>query len=467
MTNRIPILIVSYYFPPCGGAGTQRFAKFAKFLPSFGYQPIIVTADTLTKSASAPTDDLSLLNEVGKDAIIYRVPNGAPARLSIWDRLRWRAGFRTDHEHWVAQARPTVFEAARAHRVQAVITTVSPYAVAALGPIVRRACDVPWLLDLRDPWALDGWRVYPSFLHARSDYSRMKMALHGADTVIANTPEARRAFIELIGVSADRACTIPNGFDPADFEDTASSQTSRRTARFRLVHVGTLHNPIKEQAVGWRAKMRMSLRRIDPTGRSGLYLFEALAALKHERPDLFAVLQVDLVGHVHHNHRPLARSLRIEGHLVEHGTLPHREALELMQCSDAVFVPLHGLSDGRRALIVPGKLYEAIASERYVLGCLPEGDAARLIRTSGCGAVCRPDDVTAVTRRLIELLSSWRDGRQPAGVRRSVLAPFTRQALTGQLATVLDALICGNRPVPLDDPWVELNRLSVFESSHL
>ncbi len=389
--------------------------------------------------------------------MVYRVPETTAGGISVVDRIRTATGFGMDNERWVSAAIPTVMEAAQAHDVKAVVTTVSPYGVATLGELVKQRLGIPWVLDLRDPWALDGWMSFASSIHANVELKRMRKALAGADIVIGNTLEASRTYRAMIRGDDARVRTIPNGFSERDFAAVDRITLKHEAGpnsdgRFHLVHIGTLHDPEPSPARGWRVCLRKSFRNIDMTARSGRYLFEAAALVKQQRPDVFDRLQFDLVGWVDGNHGGLAASLGIGSCVKEHGYVSHDEAIALMMAGDAVFVPLHGLPSDERALIVPGKLYEASASERFVLACVPDGDAADFIRVAGAGAVCRPDDVKDIARQLIRLVDSWSTGARLEGTKRDQLARFSRRALTGRLATVISAAIDPSRSIPLDEP---------------
>ncbi len=445
-----PVLVVAYYFPPLGGAGTQRFAKFAKLLPECGYRPVVVTGDH-TSTASAPEADSTLNDQIGPETVVTRLRTTRP--LPMTRRLALRAKFRTDEDEWSYSAIPCAVDRAREENARAVITTLSPFSNWRVGQAVRQAADIPWILDLRDPWTLDGWRTFPSPLHLWRDLATMRRALRGADAVIANTPGARRAFIDVAGLDPDRVWTISNGFDPDDF---AGHATPERSDRFRLVHVGTLHPATPPPARGPLGALRASARRIDFTGRSGRYLLEATGILRQRRPDLANVLSIELYGRADPSHRDQATRLGIDDLLTEHGYVAHRAATAAMTEADALFVPLHAGLDSHEELIVPGKLYECLASERPVLASIPEGDAATLIRTSGGGVVTPPDDATAIAAALERLIDAWQGGSPVHGAARSDLAPFTRRRLTERLADCLDTTIEGRARTHDDDPWTEL-----------
>ncbi len=447
-----PVLIVSYYFPPLGGAGTQRYAKFVKWLPECGYAPIVVCSGQRT-SKSAPTADETLLADVPPSARVLRVPDGDARGLSYTRRALLAARFRTDFEEWAGAAWPVVASAIREYKPQAAIVTVSPYAAARLGERVRREFGLPWILDLRDPWALDGWRTYPTVLHGLHDLRGMRRALRSADRVVASVPAARRAYLKLAALNEDRVITIPNGFDPDDFPPHRGDPSAEQ---FRIVHVGTLHGATAERRGPLKALLNWRWRAVENTARSARYLYLALAELRRQRPDLYAAVRLELYGHVHASHAALAAELGISDCIDARAYVPHAEAVQALTSADCVFVPLHDIPAGEEALIVPGKLYESIASERPVLACVPPGDAAALVRSSGAGGVCPPRDAAAICAWLIAQVTAWRDGAALRGAPRERLAPFTRQALTLRLARLLDALTGGAAMTDAPDPWAQV-----------
>ncbi len=463
-TAPLSVLIVAYYFPPHGGAGTQRFAKFVQYLPEFGVTPIVVTSDARDTNPNAPVRDDAI--QVPPGTKVIRVAGESTPR-TLMQRIRRRARLIADYDEWVALAWPVVEAAIEEHRPDAVITTLSPYAASDLGIRVQRRFRLPWIVDLRDPWALDGWRVYPTYIHALFDLNRMRRTLSLADIVVANTPASRREYENLVPAARGKTWTISNGFDPADFSggtqsgdrETFSSRSCEEGGDvFRLAHIGTLHNVDEPRPTFFERCRQKSWRRVEYSARSGRHLFEAVARLKRSAPDLFAHLRLELVGIVHPSHRRLAARLDISDHVFEHGYQRHRDSLKILERSSAVFLPLHAIPDGEEALIVPGKTYEALASGKHIIAAFPDGDGKRLIEMSGAGRVCSPTSASGLYEALREAIALWRDGSPCLGARRADLEPFTRRSLTRRLAAAIGFVTGRRHEALLDDPWKELER---------
>lgn len=449
-STRRRVLVVAYYFPPQGGAGTQRAAKLVEYLPRFGYEPVVITTTAGVQTASAPTSDPTLLKDV-PPVPICRIPDG---HLSAGVRLQRALRFDPDEIGWATRAAAATRAAIRTYRPDAVVVTVSPYAAALIGTEARRA-GIPFVLDLRDPWALDGWRVQPTIVHGVADRARMRRSLRRADLVVANTPAARVAYIELADLDPDRIVTIPNGFDPADLP---SVENRHRGAEFVIGHAGTLHDPSPPLAQGPKARLRWRWRRVDEAGRSARYLIEALALTRGAGASPPGPVRLELVGHVHPGHLRLAQRLGVESRIVERGYEPHATAIAILSRADMIFVPLHGVPSGERALVVPGKLYEALATGRRLLAALPEGDAADLVRLTGAGSVVAPGDVEGLRSAIEDEREAVGDGAR-AGAPAALLVPFTRGRLVERFADALDAARTG-RPQRSDDPWQEARGLA-------
>jgi glycosyltransferase involved in cell wall biosynthesis len=415
------VLMLAYYFPPLGGGGVQRTLKFVEHLPEHGYEPVVVTGPVARTLEWAPADaTLAAAAEIVRVAGPEPAPDRRRGRAERWLRIR---SPRT--RWWIDGAVAAGLDAARGADV--IYATMSPFGTGEAAARLARATGRPWVADLRDPWALDEWQVYPSALHRRLELRRMRRTLSSAAAIVMNTPEATaqllRHFPEL---AAKPVVTIPNGFDPADF---AGPPPERGDGAFRIVHAGWSH------AAGGRRHRRLrALRRVlggatpglDILTRSDVYLLRAVERVLERRPDLR--IEVHLAG--------LAPGASPFVHA--HGYLPHGEAVGLLRSADLLFLPMHDLPPGTRSRIVPGKTYEYLASGRPILAAVPDGDARDLLARAGSALLCRPADVDAMARA-IESQADRREGG-PA-LDPSVLHEFERPALTRALATVFDRVL--------------------------
>ncbi len=451
------LVLLAYYFPPMGGAGTQRSAAFARHLPELGYEPVVVCGGELRPGPHTIAHDPTLLAGLSPTMAVTRVPaieRQRPARGDRWHPARLVVSAR--ELAWARRAADAAVFAARRHDATAILVSASPWACGLAVRDLRRRSGRPVVLDLRDPWALDGWRAFRTPLHRRLDRALMRRSLRAADLVVANCPRAAAAYRALAGLPADRVVTIPNGFETAEFparrRHVRTARPADPAAPFRIVHMGTLHDPDPRTA----RRGPFAGDRLAHHLRSGRTLLRAAGRLRRERPDLAERLRLVFHGQVHPGHETLAETEGIADLIEHHGYVDHDRVPEILSHADAILVPLHGVEPGAEALVVPGKLYEALASGRPVLGTLPAGDARRLVRLAGGdGRAFDPDDETGTAEALAQWLEAAAAGWRPEGAPRELLAPFSRRRLAERLARAIDALD-GRGTMPADDPWMEL-----------
>jgi len=441
------VLFLAYHFPPVGGAGVQRSVKFVRYLPDHGYEPVVVTGPGVEASRWTPAD-ASLAGEVPGGTTIRRIrgepPNPASpmrARVERWLGLQ-EAFFR-----WWEQGAEA---AAQGETVDLVYASMSPFESGAAAARIAARLGVPWVADLRDPWALDEMQAYPSRLHRRRDLRRMKEVLASASAVVMNTDEAARrvrAFPELGGP----VVAIPNGFDPDDF---ASPAPERTPGPFRVVHAGYLHTELARGGIARSVRRVLggAVPGVDVGTRSHVYLLRALERLLAADPALAGRIEVHLAGVLSEADLAEARRSSI---VRTHGYLSHAATVELLRSADLLFLPMQNLPEGTRATIVPGKTYEYLAARRPILAAVPDGDARDLLARVPTAILCRPADVDGIADAVLgELRRNDRGERLPE-VSDDLLAAFERPRLTARLAGVFDDVL------GLSPPLVSTDRVAV------
>ncbi|MEM9063982.1 MAG: glycosyltransferase [Planctomycetota bacterium] len=423
------VLILSYFFPPMGGAGTQRFAKFVKHLPSFGVTPVVITTRGV-KNRFAPDGDNSLLQDIPKDVRVERIEE--PTEGAFRDRVA----------AWMPNAIETAERVGREERVGAMIVTCSPFELAAAGETVGSKLGVPWVLDLRDPWALDGWMAYRTRWAWNAEMTRMRRAFASAERVIANTPDVCEAFRRAVPeVDPTKFMVITNGWDEEDF---ASPNRPERpptlSNKFVIAHTGSFQSSALYPPTGPVAAAKALLRHrpepIDVRGRTPYFLARALAQLRFDRPDISEAVRIVLVGRSDDATMRCFREAGAFDLVTSTGYLPHRESVGWLFEADALFLPLHGLPAGRRSLLVPGKTYEYLASGTPILGLLPEGDCRDWVTEAGNSAVAPPCDESRAASAVIQLVERWKAGEVQRD-RPEIAARFERRQLTRRLTEVL------------------------------
>jgi len=428
------VAFLSYYFPPIGGAGAQRPARFVRYLRDFGWEPVVVTGPGAAEDRWTPRDE-ALQSEIPADVEVLRVNGPEPAQSGAWAtrKERWLGTASPWARWWVEGA---VARASSLSRIDLVYAWMSPFESAAAAAQLSRRLAVPWVADLGDPWALDEMMIYPTRWHRRRELRRMRRDLSSAAAVVMSTPEAvRRVRGSIPELEGADVLAIPNGFDAADFEQQVEPRTD---GAFRIVHTGYLHTEL-----GLRQRRNMRLKRalggtapgVDFLTRSHVYLLQAVRRVLAENPEAAAELEVHLAGVVSDVDREQAAG---DAFVRMPGYLPHDRTLELLRTADLLFLPMQDLPPGTRAGIVPGKTYEYLGSGRPILAAVPEGDARDLLDEAGGATLCRPGDVDCLTLAITTQLERFRDGAAIPGPKAGVVARYEYRALVARLAEVFD-----------------------------
>ena len=430
------ILFLAYHFPPIGGGGVQRNRRFARYLPEFGYEPIVISGPGTTDSRWTPTDS-TLLEDGGPT--VHRLPGPEPEGSSSWrERAERWLGLRAPQLKWWLEGS---FELTRevAQETELIFASLIPYDTAESAARLSQELRKPWVADLQDPWALDEMWVYPSWVHRSIDLRRMRKLLGTAEAIVMNTPESAAKLVGAFPELGRRiVVSITNGYDVSDF---AGPRPERTDSTFRIVHTGSMHT-----ARGERHRRTSPVKKIlggtaedvDILTRSHVYLTEAIEQLFADEPELAELVELHLAGVLSDSDRAVAAHQPAVKLL---GYLPHAETIGLIRSADLLFLPMQDLRPGTLASITPGKTYEYVASGRPILAAVPEGDARELLEAVGTAHICGPPDVQAMKRILREQIDRFRRGEPAPPPDQSVLARYERRSLTCDLAGIFDQIL--------------------------
>jgi glycosyltransferase involved in cell wall biosynthesis len=397
--------MLAYAFPPLGGAGVQRSLKFAKYLPEHGWEPTVVSV----RWSAYQMRDPSLARELPPQLRVLRAPElpvtpylaMALSKLG-WERARTYVTWPDPFQGWLPAAIAVTLREVRRDRPEVLYTTSAPYVSHLAGLIVHRLTGIPWVADFRDEWAAN-----PHLDDAPRSLRRLTRRAERAIAANAHVVVVGDYF-DIEGTQPDRRTTITNGVDPEDLASLPATEAPRE--RFVLAHVGTLYE-----------------------GQDAGPVFAALRRLVESGQLDPARAEVRLVGKVA---LPEGSLDGMPLPVTELGYVSHDEALVQMRRASALL-----LYRDASSLAPSGKLFEYLTSERPIL-CVarPEGLAYQVVREWDAGACADPRDPAEVERAILELYRRWQDGRlgDVPEVRSRALERFSRRALTGQLAAVLD-----------------------------
>lgn len=394
------VLIVSYYWPPSGGSGVQRWMYFAKYLQSFGIEPIITTIDP--ESASYNTFDISLLDEVSSIRTIHtkggfqilklysflksgntnkKIPTGnlgskAPSYFDkIASKVRANYFIPDARVSWNKKALPEIQKIIKEEKIDFFITTGPPHSTHLLGLSVKQTFpNIKWITDFRDPWR----EVYYNNLFKRSkkadkkDAQFEKEVLEKSDIILTVGPSMAELLKNKLSTRKDKIKFILNGFDETKF----STIKGKRYPEFTIAHIGL-----------WSLNQAHS------------EIIKALKSIISENSNF--KIRFVLVGNIAVE---IIRELQEIPHLILEikGKVSHEEALTEMLNADLLLNCLAILPNSK--LLISGKLMEYLASGNHTIVIGPtNGDAAKLMSDVENAFIFEPKDVSSLTEKIKEL----------------------------------------------------------------
>ena len=427
------ILFIAYYFPPMGGPAVQRALRFVKYLPSKGYLPSVIAGPASLNDRWTPTDGTLTLG-IPSEVSLHAANGQPPASESgiLKKTQTWLARPSRFARWWANTATDMAFRAADGARL--IFTTMSPFESATAAAESSRRLGIPWVADLRDPWALDDVRAYTSSFHRKLDMLRMDKLLSTASLIIMNTPQAAIDVKNMLpGLRTKRVICIPNGFDREDFQCPVEP---RADSKFRIVHSGAMYTDkgLWERRRNFHRLLGGIEAGVDIFTRSPVFLLDAITRWCKKEPRIAADLEVMFVGGLTTDDQAAIASSKVRDLTRSTGALSHAESLKLVRTADLLFLPMHNLPPGRRCRSVPGKTYEYMASGRPILGAVPEGDARDFLSQCGTALLCRPDDVEGMVEQLNTAYDAWKAGRPVGRMDRTFVDQFEGRRQTAKLA---------------------------------
>jgi len=464
------VLIIAYIFPPIGGSGVQRTAKFVKYLPHFGWEPIVVCGD----DGHVFGDDLdyTLLDDVPDDIRVYRRPflsayglrrwakhklgfsqNGQPSTsLSQQAQLTAPIEFRAEVSkktkkplgrrilgatakiaepfekpfidaaaYWALSIVPLCRKLIAEHSVDVIFSTSFPYSDHLTGLLVKRLTGKPWVADFRDPWSLNACFRHTGF-RRRVDLFVEKQVLHQADKVIAVTPPYTQDLRDLVeNRNPADFVTITNGYDETDFQSLVAQGAST--------------------SIPWRehGEKKITIAHVGYVFPGSAIPF--LSALAQLDEDVARRLRVVFIGGLAVPDMQWLQDHPLPIELQFTARISHAEAIRAMQAADAVLL---FIGDGPAWLgHYPGKLFEYMRSGTPIIVSGPTAAAAQLVQESGTGCTVPANDIDTTTEILRLLATEPATFQAKYYTSNQELSRFERQTLTHQLALLFDKLVSG------------------------
>nr|WP_315177055.1 glycosyltransferase family 4 protein [uncultured Flavobacterium sp.] len=421
------ILIITYYWPPAGGPGVQRWLKFVKYMPDFGIQPIVY----IPENPTYPIVDENLVKEVSDKAIILKQKIFEPYQLasflsknktkkissgiipnqkkqSFLDKtFLWIRGNLFIPDARVFWVKPSVAYLEKYivdNNIDTIVTSGPPHSLHLIGLELKQKLDLKWFADFRDPWTTIGYHksLRLSRFAAKKHKALEHRVLNTADTVIVTSKTTKTEFQ---AITTKPIAVITNGYDTEEVGKLTLD------SKFSLAHIGSFLSE-----------------------RNPLILWESLVELLHEIPDFKSHLEVKLIGAVSQEVLETITQFELNSYLNNLGYVSHAEAIAHQRKSQVLLLIEIDSEDTKS--IIPGKLFEYMVSNRPIVAIGPNGsDFAEIITETNTGVFFDYSEKMKLKSVILDFYNQFLEGKlQANGVG---LQRYSRKNLTKELVQLI------------------------------
>lgn len=421
------VLIITYYWPPAGGPGVQRWLKFAKYLPDFDFEPIVYCPENPTY----PIIDNSLLDDIPEEIEVIKQPIKEPYRLarflskkssnkissgvvpdknkqSLIERLmlffRGNLFIPDARKNWIKPSVNFLKYYISDNGIGTIITTGPPHSLHIIGLRLKEHLNINWIADFRDPWTTIGYHKSLKLLQSSQQKHKdlERQVLTQSDKLIVTSYNTKSEFE---AKTQTPISVITNGYD------TYLSDEINKDTKFSVSHIGSFLSE-----------------------RNPRILWEVLSELVQENEEFSDAFQLNLVGIVSDSVIESIKEFGLEGYLNLVGYVDHNKAVKYQRRSRLLLL-IEIDSDDTKA-IIPGKIFEYMVSETPILAIGPkDSDIEKIISTTNTGVYFLYSEKEKLKIQLLEYFELFKENKlvtHPIGLQK-----YSRQSLTEQLALLL------------------------------
>lgn len=408
MAEKKRLLLISYYWPPAGGIGVQRWLTMTYYLAELGWDITVVKP----LNADYPIVDLNNITKIHPSIKFVEIENWEVRKLyarffsgnnknvkaddifflkkdeltrkqkvSLW--IRSNLFVPDARVTWVRPVTKFLKNHLQTHPFDVLITTGPPHSAHLIGANIKSVFPhLKWVADFRDPWTDIEYHQnllltsYADKLHQHLE----RKVLVESDLVVTVSQSWADRFREL---GAQNVEVVINGYDEKDFEKKLKNPSKK----FCILHAGSFGE-----------------NRWIPS------FWKAIEELLQDEMELKADLQIRFIGQIEN-----AVQTRMEQHVVKEniqllGQLPHNEAIQEMLDASLLFLPINKVQGNNKGRMT-GKIYEYIATGNPILLIgNDDGDAFRLIKEEGLGYSCGYDETKKIKESILSEYIYWKSG---------------------------------------------------------
>lgn len=429
-------MIITYYWPPSGGSGVQRWLKMSKYFAELGWDPIIYTAE----NGEVPVMDESLLADVPDSTNVIKRPiwepynlykkftsrkkdekmgagfldekkrkKSAAENLSVWIRGNW---FIPDaRKFWIKPSIKYLTKYLKENPVDAIISTGPPHSMHLIALGLKKKLGITWIADFRDPWTdIDFYDQLK--LTSTSDKKHRnleKEVISTADTVVSVSWNWVK---DLKEKGAKRSMVITNGFDPQDVEHV----TNKLSKKFTIAHIGSMNKD-----------------------RNPAELWKVLGALCKEEVKFKENLELQFIGKTDHAVFESIEEQGLSDVVTKTQYLPHTEVISAMSNAQILLLAVNDTPNS--AGVIPGKIFEYLAVKRPILAIgPPEADSGRIIKETGAGRICNFSDYDSIQSAILSYYNYFLEDKLNVESIPKMIEQYSRKELAHKYINLLNEL---------------------------
>lgn len=431
------VLIISYYWPPSGGSGVQRWLKFVKYFREFGIEPIVLTIDPAF--ATFPNHDYSLLEEIPEGIEIHTTQASSP--FELYKKVRKKdapqAGFSGEKKTalvdkamrfirgnffipdarigWNKFALEKAKELIQLHNIDSIVTTSPPHSTQLIGLELKRMFNLHWLSDLRDPWTeiYYNQELFRTSFAKKKDYKLEQSCLKNADKIVVVSEDIKRHFGAKRKEILDKIHVIPNGFDETDFTNNLGQK-----------------NVTPKSNSGNNLGYNSSNKTISYVGNLGeQYPVEGFLEAFTEIVKKDNAWKLQFVGNCHNGVKTLVEKLNLSKSVVFVPYVNHSEAIDFMIKARILLLIIPEIDNNKG--ILTGKLFEYLATGNPIINIGPkDGDAASILKENAVSVTLNPSE----KQEIIDFILNSSPTNTPSNLSEH---KFSRRNLTREMTGLI------------------------------
>ncbi len=414
------VLIITYYWPPAGGSGVQRWLKFVKYLQNFDIEPIVYTVD----NPQYPKEDKTLINEIPNNIKVLKQPIWEPTDLLFWKKNNQqkkgvsnisKGGFLSfirgnffipdPKVFWVNPSVKYLQKIIDSYKIDVIISTGPPHSMHLIAQKLHQKNNLKWIADFRDPW---------SNLYYNKDFNQLSFAknknikleksvLKNADCILTVSDTLKKEFLK----TAKRVEVITNGFD----DEVVTKNIIRLDKKFTISYIGLL-----------------------PKQSNPTVLFKVLEKLSLQDSSFKNDLQINFIGDIVDDVKQDIQRFNLSENTKFLGYLPHHKAIKYQKKSQILLLLIPNVLNNEG--ILTGKLFEYLTAKRPILAIGPEkGDLASILEETNAGKVVNFENELKLSEEIKSLYKDYKNNKLL--VSSSNIKKYHRKELTKELASIL------------------------------